>query len=298
MSEDQTQQPSEPTNLLGGESTTTVEASDSLTTQAGVNDNPIVNGDVEGSAMPEWKQSLAEDLRNDPTIQTTPTVEALAKQLVHAQKAVGKDKVVLPGKHGTEDDWAQVFKKLGRPENGEGYTLPEEGFTDSEKQMVREMALKNNLLPGQLEGVLGWVKDVASSRVTEVQNGQKEHMAKQQEILKKEFGDAYDHRLNLAKTVIEKVGGEEMLAKMRQMPELNQNAEFVKLLSKVGEQFLAEDKVDLGPRMEAGMTPGNAQSEIEQIMGNYESPYYNESHPAHKRVVERVQELYKMVLAN
>jgi hypothetical protein len=36
---------------------------------------------------------------------------------------IGQDKVVIPNKNSTEDQWNEVYDKLGRPESADKYTL-------------------------------------------------------------------------------------------------------------------------------------------------------------------------------
>ena len=76
--------------------------------------------------------SLAEDVRNEPSLQNIQDVDQLAKGYVHAQRKVGADKIPLPNKHATDDDWNQFYSRLGRPDTPEGYevqyTPPAEGY--------------------------------------------------------------------------------------------------------------------------------------------------------------------------
>ena len=51
---------------------------------------------------------------------------ALAKSYVNAQSMIGADKVAIPGKHATDEDWGEVYRRLGRPDTPEGYELVNE----------------------------------------------------------------------------------------------------------------------------------------------------------------------------
>ena len=48
-------------------------------------------------------------------------MEDLLKSYKHAQKLVGADKIPVPNKHATEEDWNEVFKRLGAPDKPEDY---------------------------------------------------------------------------------------------------------------------------------------------------------------------------------
>ena len=67
-------------------------------------------------ATDDWKSSLPEDLRMDPSIANAPSVESMAKSYVSAQRMVGLDKIAVPTEHSTDEEWTQVYDKLGRPE--------------------------------------------------------------------------------------------------------------------------------------------------------------------------------------
>ena len=95
----------------------------------------------DGSFNEGWMESLPEDLRGDETLKSIPDLSAMAKMLVSGQKMIGADKIIIPGNESTDEDWGEVFKKLGRPETGEGYELakPEdipEGMDWNEEAVV------------------------------------------------------------------------------------------------------------------------------------------------------------------
>ncbi len=75
------------------------------------------------SAPADWKAGLSEELQRDPSIAHIPDVETMAKSYVNAQRMVGADKIAIPGNHGTDEEWDQVYTKLGRPDAPEGYEL-------------------------------------------------------------------------------------------------------------------------------------------------------------------------------
>jgi len=78
-------------------------------------------------AQVDWKESLPEDLKNDPSLLTVKDVPGLAKSYIHAQKMIGADKIALPGKNASEEEWDAVYNRLGKPEEAKAY---EEDFGD------------------------------------------------------------------------------------------------------------------------------------------------------------------------
>ena len=66
-------------------------------------------------AQVDWRESLPEDLKSDPSLLTVKDVPGLAKSYIHAQKMIGADKLAIPGKNASEEEWSAVYEKLGKP---------------------------------------------------------------------------------------------------------------------------------------------------------------------------------------
>ena len=74
-------------------------------------------------AETNWKDALPEEVREDPSMQAIQSVDNLAKSYVNAQKMVGSDKIIVPNKYAEDNEWNDVFTKLGLPEKAEDYDL-------------------------------------------------------------------------------------------------------------------------------------------------------------------------------
>ena len=70
-------------------------------------------------AVIDWKASLSEDLRNDPSLASINDVASLAKGYVHGQKMIGADKIVIPKDDASPDEMNEFYNRLGRPEKYE-----------------------------------------------------------------------------------------------------------------------------------------------------------------------------------
>merc|ERR1712196_598310 len=94
---------------------------------------------------------------------------SLAKSYIHAQKLVGADKIPVPNKHATEDDWNAVYSKLGRPETPDGYkfNLPEDQKVNEEGLKVfADHAHKLGLLPNQAEGMVKFYNELRANELS------------------------------------------------------------------------------------------------------------------------------------
>lgn len=73
-------------------------------------------------------EDYREEFRNDEGLSKYTSQDAFIKAVLDDRKANG-EAVKLPGVEATDEEWAQVYNKLGRPETPEGYelskTLPE-----------------------------------------------------------------------------------------------------------------------------------------------------------------------------
>ena len=101
---------------------------------------------AEVSAEPEvaqsveagWRDAIPEEIRGHKSLEHIQDVGSLAKSYVNAQSMIGADKVAIPGKHATDDDWGEVYRRLGRPDEPEGYQLdnnPGEGIEPNEQML-------------------------------------------------------------------------------------------------------------------------------------------------------------------
>ena len=99
---------------------------------------------------------IARGFRADPSLKAITSLEGLTKSYIHAQKAMGKDKISVPDKHATPDDWQGIFTKLGNPEKLEDYKmdLPDAAIDDALLNKVKIAAHAKGILPWQLEAVI------------------------------------------------------------------------------------------------------------------------------------------------
>ena len=59
------------------------------------------------------KVLLVKNLETDPNIEKFTEIDALAKSYINATRMIGQDKVAVPNKNSTEDQWNEVYCKIG-----------------------------------------------------------------------------------------------------------------------------------------------------------------------------------------
>lgn len=253
----------------------------------------------QGAGLPslgeKWYESLPDDLKAEPSFRTIHDIPSLAKSYLHAQKAVGADKVVLPTKHATEDDWKKFFHKAGLPEKIDEYKLetPKDANINPDFfKSAREQLYKNGVLPKQAQDLLTWYLGEEKQYAEKSQATTKTTFDKWQADLKTEWGQAYDQNLAQAKAAIGFVKDPE-LDKFLNETSAGKHPSVIKAFQKLG-ALLAEDDIIQPTGNNKMFTPDDAQRMANEILGNLEHPYHDTLHPNHGAAVKEVQGLFAM----
>ncbi len=240
-----------------------------------------------------------DDLKNDPTLQQFNNVEDMAKSLVHAQKLVGKDKIALPSSDDDHAAWNDVLSKLGRPQDPSGYEIPKPA-EDSRVQVneevesrFREKAHELGLTDRQAKDLWGWyIGDVAEGELQKLDEQRENMRAEAEKELRREFGNAFDTKLEDARRAAQEYGGDELIEKLESSG-LGNDPAMLKFLAQVG-SGLREDTVG-GSSAPMGQTPQQAQSEIQRLKSDKEfmQIYLDNKATGHDAAVQRMNKLYQ-----
>ena len=148
--------------------------------------------------------TLPEDVRSEPSLKNFQDAGQLAKSYVHAQRMAGADKISVPTKHATDEDWNQVFSKLGVPDSPDKYEVKnelQEGANDTPVKNFISEAHKLNLLPHQVQGVLNYYSQLEQNANDSQQKDMELNKIENESTLRKEWGLAYDKKMNAANDV-------------------------------------------------------------------------------------------------
>ena len=248
----------------------------------------------------DWRSSLPEEIKGHSSLETIKDVGALAKSYLHAQALVGADKIALPGKHSTKDDWDRVYASLGRPDEPSGYNLEVGEAPGVDEEMVKwytSAVHEAGLSERQAQALISGYVDQTNSRSqhhNDVLQGQRNAAETE---LKKEWGNAYDQRLGYAKTVLGNFGTDELAdVQLADGSLLGDNPSIVRMLAKVG-QFLSEktgEDMALGEKTSGILAPEQLARKLREIT-DLESPYWAKKHPEHDWYVAEAQRLREML---
>lgn len=274
----------------------------------GISPNKGNTGDKGGDSQdPEpiklhekWLQTLPEEIREEPCLQHIKDMDSLVKSYVHAQKAVGGDKVPVPGPNATEDDWKQVYKKLGMPETPDEYKLDVGDSFKDEKFLngFKEKCMELGVLPKQAQDLLPWFKEQSDKSQEAMDEKLNELRKENLEELKSEWGRDFDRRLKRANLALKELAGEDFEGLLEELDAtgLGDHPGLLKSLYKVSE-FLSEDTfVDgkFSSKTFGSLTPAQAQEKANEILGDSQHPYWSKAHPGHDKAVKEVTELFEI----
>ncbi len=247
-------------------------------------------------AATDWRHSLPDDVREEPSLKNMLDVQTLTKSYLHAQKAMGADKVPLPGKHATEEDWQRFYDATGRPplDKYEIKAPKDAKFVDPEfLKKLAPVAHKVGVNPSQLEKILefyeGETKTTFEAKTKEAET----QLKTQIDGLKTEWGKAYDQRVKWAAKFVEEKGGPEF-TKFFNDHNVGQSPDMVRFFAKLGEEAYKEDSIDGGAGGKPMLDPKGALQAASAIQADSKHPYNDKTHPNHLAAVAEVNQLYAM----
>jgi len=241
----------------------------------------------------DWKSTLSEDLRNDPTLKNFKDVESLAKTVVHQQKQMG-NRIPIPK---TPEEHMEVYNKLGRPETADKYevAVPEthteyigEDQINQFKNVAHNIGLNNEQVKQLIDFQVKNIDAQAQRYQTDIAV-QKQHT---EESLKKEWGHEYDMNVRNARRALQVYGDPEITELMN--GEAGNIPAVVKMFARLGKE-VTEDMAQNTQNNNLATSPLDAQQEITDIMDDGEHPYHNGKHREHLQAVEHMRQLHEKV---
>jgi hypothetical protein len=257
--------------------------------------------EVTQSVAEDWRSNIPEEIRGHKSLDHIQDVGSLAKSYVNAQSMIGADKVAIPGKHATDEDWGEVYRRLGRPDAPEGYELdndPGEGIEPNEQMLdwFKGAAHDAGLSPAQAQKLLnGYNAMVAEGN--QIDTGQSEQLQAQTETeLRREYGQAFDERMGNANAVLANFGNEDMTEiQLADGRLLGDHPEMIRMMVNIGEfleQRIGEDTLE-GISSSGAMTPTDAMQKLSEIRAPG-TPYWDQRHPEHQFYVDEALRYQEM----
>jgi hypothetical protein len=243
----------------------------------------------------DFQSLIPEEYREEKSLQNFNKMDDFVKSYLHSQKLVGLDKIAVPNKHATDEDWKEVYKKLGSPETADAYkySLPEDHQVPEDTlKSFSEEAVKLGLLPNQADGIMKYYNEVINQGLND-QNIKAEEARKiSEQELRQEFGPTFDNKITGAKNLATATLGADFLnnTMLADGSKLGDNIQIVKAFANLSEK-LSEDDIVKGDTPDY-MTTNEITKQIASLQQKG-SAYWDKKHPAHAVAVEEVAALIR-----
>ena len=278
--------------------TTQPVATDQTTTATAQPILSSTNQPTEPVSGKTWKEAISEEYRSNPNIEKFTELDALAKSYINAVSMIGTDKIPLPGKTATDEQWNEVYNKLGRPESADKYTLElktdvapvDENVIKGFAQNAHKLGLNNK----QAQGILEFYKQTLEGSAKEMSVNMESAQAEATNMLRSEWGKTYDENLRKASSVAQTYLEPELLdTQLRDGSRLGDNPKIIKAFANIA-NLLSEDKI-IGTEADNVLQGREIEKEIEELTSDKQGAYWNKMHPNHTKVVNQVLALREIL---
>ena len=239
-----------------------------------------------------WLDGLDEAYRQNPLINKWGSLNDFAKTHLNAQKLIGADKVAIPGKAATDEEWQSLYQRLGAPEDPNQYEVEQtDVFDEASFTAFRNKAYEIGLSNKQAQEIAGLYQDqIATGREALNQRAEEARFSGEQE-LRKEFGQNFEQRLTQAQAAARTVMGDTAIfdeIKLADGRSLGDHPAIIRTFSRMAE-MLGEDGL-VGEPTDVVMSSQDAKQLISEHM-RPNTPYTIAGHPEHDMAVAEVLRL-------
>lgn len=221
----------------------------------------------------EFIQSLPEEYREEPSLQSYKDVGGLIKSHLELNKMMGRPRVDLPQDSWGDEDYDKFYNKLGRPEKPEGYTselqMPEGvELNEDESKWASELLHKHGVSRKAGQEVIKAYVERQVEQNQAAETAQQQTAAETEAALKAEWGGDYEANMELVKGVAAKFGDDEF-SELLQNPAIGNNPALIKFIANVGDEF-REDVASGTPGAPAVSQKSRARMELDQMKSDPE----------------------------
>ena len=255
---------------------------------------------AQGGSGNDFLTMIPEDIREHPSFGPIKDVENLARSYVNAQRLIGSEKIPLPI-NPTDEDLDNIYGRLGRPEAPDGYEIKADGnvITEDIASQYADIAHKLRLTPQQAQGVLEYYRSTVSNSAEQMQQMVADQASNTEAELRREWGNNYDAKLNAASSAAREFAGDGILdMQLSDGTLVGNHPAFIKAFAAMADfksTVTSEDSID-GASANYGMTPKQAQAEIDAIMNDKSHAYWDSKNvTARQNAINHVQELMSMI---
>jgi len=245
----------------------------------------------------DFKSLIPNEYKEDKALANFEDMNQFVKSYLHAQKMVGLDKIPVPNKYATDEDWKEVYKRLGAPEKPDQYKYKFDKGQEVDENTLKsfnEVAQRNGLLPKQAENLVKFYNELNQQALSKEASQIDATRLESEAVLKRDFGSEYNKRLDQAKRLAVNTLGSEFLNNtiLKNGSKLGDNVALIKAFSSLADK-LSEDEIVKGEGSDY-MSAKELQRQLDELQQK-DSPYWDKMHPNHKRNVDEVFKLREML---
>lgn len=271
-------------------------------------------------ATSDWRASLDESLRSAPSLESIKDINNLAKSYVSAQEMLGKS-IRIPTDESTaeakqaffeklqgipgvvtlptdksEEEMANIYAKLGRPEEPDQYKLSAEQDEKIAPQLDRETVKEFKTLAHQAglnnEQADALVKFQLEREMAQM-NAVKEQEAQAKELLQNQWGDQFQSKVHAAQHVLstyEQQFGKEHADALRNVA--GNNPIVLAALADLADKATESRAADGLGRLNFGLSPQEARQKATELRNT--EAFKNPTHARHREIMAEVERLYQV----
>ena len=245
----------------------------------------------------DFKSLIPDEYKEDKALANFQDMNQFVKSYLHAQKMVGLDKIPVPNKYATDEDWQEVYKRLGAPETPDQYKYKfakDQKVDEASLKAFNEVAQKNGLLPKQAENIVKFYNELSQQAVSQEASKIDAARLESETVLKTEYGSEYNKRLDQAKRLASQTLGADFLNNtiLKNGSKLGDNVSLIKAFSALADK-LSEDEIVKGEGTDY-MSAKELQKQIDELEAP-DSAFWKKTHPIHERAVQEVFKLREML---
>ena len=239
-----------------------------------------------------WLDGLEDQYKSNPLINKWESLNDFAKTHLNAQKLIGADKVAIPGKAATDEEWQSVYQRLGAPEDPNQYEVEQtDVFDEASFTAFKNKAYEIGLSNKQAKEIAGLYQDqINTGREALNQRAEEARFSGEQE-LRQEFGQNFEQKLTQAQAAARTVMGDTEIFDQIQLADgrvLGDHPAIIRTFSRMAE-MLGEDGL-VGAPTDVVMSSQDAKQLISEHM-RPNTPYTIAGHPEHDMAVAEVLRL-------
>lgn len=256
--------------------------------------------DHEGNFAENYLEHIDEDLRGEECFKVIGNFNEMAKQLVHAQRMTGKEKVALPGEDATDEELEIFYDQIGRPKTVDDYTykkpdgIPDEQRSDEVMKDIRAGAHANGYTQRQFNALM----KADDARILDDIKTAKESVGREtveaEAELKRVLGMKYEesvHAANIFVNTFTREGEhrEAYIAKYGRDPML------IQIFAEAGAKLIESDVMIADLTQKA---PKEAQAELDELKASEDYRKYERGEligAKHENMTRKVSELFNTI---